>query len=172
MSKVKLVYDSKYISKEEIEKIDINNQLDLQETSIPYDRGSMMSLFSPQILFALQDIGKGVIENIIAAGIVQMGVIIWKKYKKNKVQMVDSCGKKEYLSPAILLNSKHNQYITVILNREKPLSIINYLNLGDILNHIEEGRYICFLDDDGRLQIFTELEYAQHMHDKQEKSKK
>lgn len=46
---------------------------------------------------------------------------------------------------------------------------IEWLNINDSIRHLKNDNYVVKLNENGRINIWTNLEYAQYRHDQQEK---
>ena len=72
-------------------------------------------------------------------------------------------------------NSSSNTFLhslTVALNltiQEKEPTDIEWLNINDMIKHLKNGGYIVKLNENGRINIWTSLEYAQYGYAQQEK---
>ena len=55
--------------------------------------------------------------------------------------------------------------INLILEREP--TEIEWLNINDSLKHLRSDYYVVMLNEDGRVNIWTNLEYSKYQFDKQ-----
>ena len=46
---------------------------------------------------------------------------------------------------------------------------LEWLNINDSIRHLKNDNYVVKLNENGRINIWTNLEYAQYRHDQQEK---
>ena len=64
-------------------------------------------------------------------------------------------------------NGGKDKNINLILKKEP--TEIEWLNINDVLKHLKDDNYIVVLNEDGRINIWTNLEYDQCQFNKQEK---
>lgn len=90
-----------------------------------------------------------------------------KNAKSQRMYLIDSSGKKERMNQSIILLGNNNRVLNLIFETDKELNEVQLNNLKEILNHLVEGHYYLFLEADGKIKIFTELEYALYQYDNQ-----
>lgn len=125
------------------------------------------SAFFNQILLILGNLGIGVITNIIADELVDLINKVRKNAKNQRMYLIDSSGKKERMNQSIILIGNNGQVLNLIFETDKELNEVQLNNLKEILNHLVEGHYYLFLKADGKIKIFTELEYGHYQYDNQ-----
>lgn len=171
MDKIKIVFDKKYVSKDEIARLSLDDgYADVLEASLT-PTTPQNSIFLNQILLIIKDISISVMANIITPKLVNLVNKIRKNAKNKRIFMIDSSGKREILKQSMKLIGNDDQEIDLIFETDNKLDDIQLNNIIEILNHLTKGRYYLFLKENGKIQIFTELEYAHYRHDNQENSK-
>ncbi|WP_278960675.1 hypothetical protein [Lactobacillus apis] len=164
MGKTKIVYEESIISKEDVEKINFDEQLvDFEGRKINLDQPQMSLIATATVLAIIIDISKGVIEDLLADKIEKL----WNARNKNVIlKKVDASGKIQNLKPIFkLIDNQQGTEITVIVNGD--LSHTQIINIHKVLSHLKKDRYIFILSEDGTMKIYTQLAYAQSKHDLQ-----
>ena len=93
--------------------------------------------------------------------------LAFSKFKEEHIFWVNSSNKKIPSVASILINGGKDKNINLILKREP--TEIEWLNINDSLKHLKADDYIVMLNEDGRINIWTDLEYGQYQFNKQEK---
>lgn len=165
MNKIKIAFNKKYISKDEIAELGLDNtHADILEHDFN-PKEPVNSAFFNQILLILGNLGIGVITNIIADELVNLINKVRKNAKSQRMYLIDSTGKKERMNQSIILLGNNGEVLNLIFETDKELNEVQLNNLKEILNHLGEGHYYLFLKADGKIKIFTELEYAHYQYD-------
>lgn len=167
MGKIKIVYEESIISKEDVEKIDFDEQLvDIEGRKINSDQPQMSLTATAVVMIIIKtavNISEGIIGSLLASKIEEL----WNtRNKKITLKKVDASGKIQNLKPSFkLVDSQQGTEITVIVDGN--LTQTQIINIYEILGHLKKDRYIFILSEDGTMKIYTELEYAQSKHDLQ-----
>lgn len=158
---IMVAYDPKFLSKEEIAEIN-GDKSDIE--LIKHDLNPKVpknDLILSTILFILSAIPGGVASSFVY----DMIKLAIKNFKKKHVFWVDSSNEKTPSVANILINGGKDKNINLILKREP--TEIEWLNINDSLKHLKADDYIVMLNEDGRINIWTDLEYGQYQFDKQ-----
>lgn len=161
MSKMEIVYEESIISKEDVEKINFDEQLvDAERRKINSDQPQMLSI-ATFVVFII-NVSEGIIGSLLASKIEKL----WNARNKNKIlKKLDATGKTQSLKPSFKLCNNQGTEITIIVDGD--LTQTQIINIFEILRHLKKDRYIFMLAEDGTMKIYTELEYAQSKHDLQ-----
>lgn len=172
MTKIKIEYEKEYISKEEIEKLNLNREyVDIEEGALN-SKQPQMSLIPTVILLIInsQNFWEGALANLFADGVAGLFKLGYDKYKNRPVKKIDSSYKVEILKPGLKFRISDEVEVVVIANNE--ITPIQMQNIFNTLAHFKKGRYIVTIDKDGRIKALTELEFAQLKYKQQENNKK
>lgn len=158
---MRIVYDPKFLSEEEIAEInDDKSDIELIEHDLNL-KVPKNDLILSTILFILSAIPGGVASSFVY----DMIKLAIKNFKKKHVFWVDSSNKKTLSVASILINGGKDKNINLILEREP--TEIEWLNINDSLKHLRSDDYVVMLNEDGRVNIWTNLEYSKYQFDKQ-----
>lgn len=158
---IKIAYDPKFLSKEEIAKSDI----ELIEHSLN-SNAPKNDLILSICLFLISSAAGGVIGNA-AYDLLKIVKIAYRNFKQKHVFCVDSSNNKTPATAKIIINNRKDKIINLILKKEP--TEIEWLNINDSIRHLKNDNYVVKLNENGRINIWTILEYAQYRHDQQEK---
>ena len=160
---MKIAYDPQFLSKEEIAKIDADNRnIELMEHSLNSNEPKNDLILSTILLILSAIPG-----NIASSFIYDMIKLAFSKFKEEHIFWVNSSNKKIPSVASILINGGKDKNINLILKREP--TEIEWININDSLKHLKADDYIVMLNEDGRINIWTDLEYGQYQFNKQEK---
>lgn len=162
-SNIKIAYDPNFLSKEEIDKINgDNNGIELIEHSLN-SNAPKNGLILSTILLILSSIPG----NVASSFIYDLIKLAFNRFTKKHVFWVNSSNEKTPSVASILINGGKDKNINLILKKEP--TEIEWLNINDVLKHLKDDNYIVVLNEDGRINIWTNLEYDQCQFNKQEK---
>ncbi len=162
VNNIKIAYDPKFLSKEEIAKIDFDNS-DIE--LIEHDLNPKIpknDLILSTILFILSAIPGGIASSFVY----DMIKLAFKKFKEKHIFWINSSNEKTPSVASVLINGGKDTNINLILKREP--TEIEWLNINDSLKHLKADDYIVILNENGRINIWTDLEYGKYQFDKQE----
>ncbi|OXC28242.1 MULTISPECIES: hypothetical protein [Lactobacillus] len=161
MTKLKIAYDKNYLSAEQLQKMNLNSSLvDIQGKNLNSNQPQMAAFSTYTLLM----IGKFTLIDILLPMITNLASSLLYDYWKNKAKKVDSSGNVEDLDASILLNGN----VKLVVCEGAKLTENKWMNIYDSIRHLDEKKdYIFILNKDGRLKIYTTLEYAHKQHDKQ-----
>lgn len=153
---IKIAYDPKFLSKEEIAKSDIDNSdIELIEHSLN-SNAPKNDLILSICLFLISSAAGGVIGNAAY----DLLKIAYRNFKQKHVFCVDSSNNKTPATAKIIINNRKDKIINLILKKEP--TEIEWLNINDSIRHLKNDNYVVKLNENGRINIWTNLEYAQY----------
>ena len=156
-----IAYDPEFLSKEEIGKIKYNN-VEIKEHNFNLD-APKADLIHSICLFLINSVVEGAIGN----GTYDLLKIAYRNFKQKRLFHTDSSNNKTIATAKIVITDRNNKKVNVVF--EKEPTDIEWLNINDVIRHLKNGDYIVKLNENGRINIWTILEYAQYRHDQQEK---
>lgn len=158
-----VAYDPNFLSKEEIDKINgDNNGIELIEHSLNSNAPKNGLILSTILL-----IFSSIPDNIASSFIYDLIRLAFNRFKKKHAFWINSSNEKTPSVAGILINGGKDKNINLILKKEP--TEIEWLNINDVLKHLKDDDYIVVLNEDGRINIWTNLEYDQYQFNKQEK---
>ena len=86
--------------------------------------------------------------------------IAYRNFKQKHVFCVDSSNNKTPATAKIIINNRKDKIINLILKKEP--TEIEWLNINDSIRHLKNDNYVVKLNENGRINIWTNLEYAQY----------
>ena len=107
------------------------------------------------------------VEGAIGNGTYDLLKIAYRNFKQKRLFHTDSSNNKTIATAKIVITDRNNKKVNVVF--EKEPTDIEWLNINDVIRHLKNGDYIVKLNENGRINIWTILEYAQYRHDQQEK---
>lgn len=160
---MKIAYDPKFLSDEELNAIDCsNNDIELIKHSLN-SNAPKNDLILSVCLFLINSVVSGVVGNFTY----DMLKIAYRNFRQKHIFYTDSSNNKTSATAKVIINDGKDKIINLIF--EKEPTDIEWLNINDMIKHLKNGGYIVKLNENGRINIWTSLEYAQYRYAQQKK---
>lgn len=157
---MKVAYDPAFLSKDDIVKIK-HHKCDIEIIERDLNpKTPQNDLILATCLLMIKEVAVGVVSSFIY----DMIKTSFKNFKKQPRYWIDSSNKKTPSLAKISISAEKNKTVDLILKREP--TEIEWLNINDTIKHLIKDHYIIQLNEDGRINIWTDLEYGRCQYEK------